>query len=480
MRTEKRLREMIAGLPPGTPLPPDRDLGARFGVSRKTVEKAMQQLAAEDLVERARRRGTSVRRDAADFPALASRRSSVDDLVALLLDSIRRGEYKSGEALPSVKYLARACRVGRITAIRALAELRRRREIVRIGRTHWVGHLRRMLSPAARRGEVVMLLRDAAHLPTIFHSERFASEAFRTMEEHLAYAGYVLRFSFTEELPQLYREWRRARRYPTGLIVYDTNGNELPRIPLLRDSTPFLRDTAHIPIVLDMAWLPVKLWRGKIYVFDHEETSTAIAQAVARFVCERGWERVRVFADNDEVLTNPRRAWQFTHLLKLRSELVYLNPAIEHRMVLVNERPGACTELPQDAPWLSRAEYELSRHTAVSFDTVRPEISFSAVLASAFCPPRGREMWIFQRDRHAAEAISWAREHRVGIPGDVAIIGLENDPSLYHLGLTRCNPDFTGLGYLMAHAIIGDFDVPTDTRGMLPNRAWIVEKRTTP
>jgi len=73
-----------------------------------------------------------------------------------------------------------------------------------------------------------------------------------------------------------------------------------------------------------------------------------------------------------------------------------------------------------------------------------------------------------------------ARARRIDVPRDVALIGLENDPSLYHHGLTRCDPDFESIGYLMAHALIGDFAVPTDRAGILPNRAYMVEKATTP
>jgi hypothetical protein len=56
---------------------------------------------------------------------------------------------------------------------------------------------------------------------------------------------------------------------------------------------------------------------------------------------------------------------------------------------------------------------------------------------------------------------------------------VENDPAYYHLGLTYCYPDFARLGYLMAHALIGDFPVEKTTRGSIRMHTLVVEKLTT-
>jgi DNA-binding transcriptional regulator YhcF (GntR family) len=56
------LRERIVSgrLPPGALLPGEQDLARRLGVSRITVKRALNELAARGLVERQRGRGTSV------------------------------------------------------------------------------------------------------------------------------------------------------------------------------------------------------------------------------------------------------------------------------------------------------------------------------------------------------------------------------------------------------------------------------------
>src|SRR5687768_6030849 len=54
------LRERIRGLPPGSPLPGEHELAARFGVSRVTVRRALSLLERTGLVSRQRGRGTTV------------------------------------------------------------------------------------------------------------------------------------------------------------------------------------------------------------------------------------------------------------------------------------------------------------------------------------------------------------------------------------------------------------------------------------
>ena len=54
------LRQQIDGLPPGTPVPPERALSQQFNISRTTVRQALHDLAVEGRIIRRQGRGTFV------------------------------------------------------------------------------------------------------------------------------------------------------------------------------------------------------------------------------------------------------------------------------------------------------------------------------------------------------------------------------------------------------------------------------------
>lgn len=83
-RVENALAAEIAagGLPPGSQLPPEDGLIARFGVSRTTVRKAIEHLVACGLVEIRRGRGTFVAEPKLTQP-LTGLSGFVEDMAAL-------------------------------------------------------------------------------------------------------------------------------------------------------------------------------------------------------------------------------------------------------------------------------------------------------------------------------------------------------------------------------------------------------------
>ena len=90
-RIEQALRERIATLDPGDPLPSDAELCDEFGVSRMTARNAMQRLADEGLVLRVPGKGSFV----AEPPA--HRRA--DRLLTFSREMERRGRQPSSRVL---------------------------------------------------------------------------------------------------------------------------------------------------------------------------------------------------------------------------------------------------------------------------------------------------------------------------------------------------------------------------------------------
>lgn len=68
---------------PGDLLPGETDLAARFGVSRVTIRKTLEQLASDGLVDRRQGRGTFVRETHGRAPVRAEVTGLVDNLLAM-------------------------------------------------------------------------------------------------------------------------------------------------------------------------------------------------------------------------------------------------------------------------------------------------------------------------------------------------------------------------------------------------------------
>ena len=119
---EQALRERIATLSPGDPLPSDAMLCREFSVSRMTARNAVQRLTQEGLVDRVPGRGTFV----AEPPA----HRSVDNLLSFSEQMRRRGQTASAEHVdvrerPASDEEARALELAAGAGVVVLRRLRR-------------------------------------------------------------------------------------------------------------------------------------------------------------------------------------------------------------------------------------------------------------------------------------------------------------------------------------------------------------------
>lgn len=125
-RITRELREQIRKLAPGSPVPSEAALCAKYdNVSRTTLRRALARLEEEGLIMTAPGVGRVVRDPDADHEEgerdalLQYRRIAAD-----LRGQIQRGELKPGDPLPSEAEIVRRYGVSRNTAVRAFAHLK--------------------------------------------------------------------------------------------------------------------------------------------------------------------------------------------------------------------------------------------------------------------------------------------------------------------------------------------------------------------
>lgn len=179
---EAWLRERCATLPAGSLLPAESELAERFQVSRMTARQALQNLAAEGLIERRRGAGTFV------APTPLHRADSV--LLSFTQDMQRRGMTAS----------SRIVSAGLITSPAEAVQLGRRPDT-------WVVRIDRI-----RLADGVPVARERATLP----------EEFKAVLDHDLESG-----SLDTALTKLGRQWGKASGYVSARLASEDDAQAL-------------------------------------------------------------------------------------------------------------------------------------------------------------------------------------------------------------------------------------------------------------
>ncbi len=93
-----------------------------------------------------------------------------------------------------------------------------------------------------------------------------------------------------------------------------------------------------------------------------------------------------------------------------------------------------------------------------------------------FVPQCAKAASIFR----GSAATRWCKAHRIPFPSGAAVLCFDDDPSLRRRGIASCIPDRHTIGYLMAHALIGDIPIRTSRHGFLRTPALLLQRRTLP
>jgi hypothetical protein len=284
--------------------------------------------------------------------------------------------------------------------------------------------------------------------------------AYRKMERELIKYGWTMRYGDSRQLDAFLAQ---GGQEPEGIdaifcadMLQEHYQQRLGRLKRLVGP----RKLPGAPAVVIAGSVGSDIIRGITY-FNHGNIQTTIFRTLAQRLYHKRIGVVRLFY---------RFAWHMHSLAacaKLYSELRALDPhcSMEFICVVAPQQRGALVEYVND---IGRRMGSGSGFEA----TVRPV----ATLQEGFSPPAPGSVWVFTDDADAVVALDWAGAAGVGVPADVALIGLENAPAFLGRGISGCVHDWETTGYLMAHAIIGDSALQVSTRGFVRTQALMLER----
>lgn len=465
----------------GTPLPRLADLGARFGVSERTVRTHVRELASCGILHTVRGVGTFVglptEHGLRSGGERCARQLSADVIAAQVRAAIGRGEYRSGDPLPSLKSLRLQFHVTERTVSAAYRRLAERGHVVRVGKRYWVGEYTELAVTEGPRRDVYLFHGDG-DATYLYTRDRF-SPAYRAMEQELMLHGVTLHYFPAHVLLEQIARWRQGDVLPLGVVLAGQTAEQSDSsLMQLRDLRRRVRRGA--PSVLVAGRSDKRLDRRFHYVTTGN-VPTVQARTLVNWAVRWGYRRIRVFGNAD--VASP---YTLLDLYRILPELHHAVPRAVFRYHLQYQEspPYAAEGLDRlfAATGRSRSQMEdvLSKYERLSLTDA---LSHTTTGPSGRYPrpkPRSREIWVCAQDREAAEALEWCRAERTAVPDRVALLSIENNPAYLHLGISALIPDWHGIGCVMAHALLGDVPVQRTSKGFLRVRMVMLRRRTTP
>jgi len=470
----------ISKLPPDSCLPPDRELGAQWDLSTITIQRVLAKLRDEGKVIRIPGKGTftpnleksSVKR-VMRVRTDTSWESSVDHLASNLIRMISEGVYRKGKALPPVKFIRNQFRVSSETVTSAYQSMESQGYVEKIGKNYWVGRMDQLLSDAPRR-EVTCFRFGTGDFQQVFTGDPL-SLAFQKMERELYHSGFSLRFESIQRLDALATEWETSGRYPSCLFFYGVDASHIPFFRDLYGRYPGLKKN-QVRLAIYGQGNDLSELASMGQVFSRGNTETERARALAHHLLNRGVREACLCLQESDITEIPRAEFALKIALSLKNAI----PGFKLHIVVnagANSATGADRLLDTVSPEFRK--YLEAKFPGSDLAGLDREVRFSAQPFEACRENAQAKVWIFSRDKAAGQALTWMKERGIRVPEEVSLVGLENDPACYNLGISHCGPDWDGLGYALAHSIVGDVRLARSQNGFVKVRGRFVDKLTT-
>lgn len=474
-RIQRWVRENAGTWLPGSRLATDRQLAAQFGVSIMTVRRALTRCARDGLLVRVRGKGTFVPPLSEPASVTSHSRLSWERLADRLEAACREGELKRGDDLPFHKEMQRLFRVGPSTVTRACRELERRGWLTRTGKRYVIGGADR-LPRYPSRSEILLLAESEDEAARLFTNDYMAL-TLQKMESELLSCGYSLRFDVYDRNGSLPAAWNQRSSSLQGIILTGTDSGRVTESDFERILTGLRIPRRGGPRVLILT-TNVRPRIAGMRSFSTSHTTTVMCRELARFIAAKAWQHVEVIYDASasgnghlmDVFRLLPELERFCPRARLRYRIVgYADPARHGRFSHV------VMSLLAGQPLVSR----LSKYRAVTPAEIRGFVTMHTSLEETVEEIGPGSVAVCHAATTAVALQRICARHAPAVPGRLSIVSLENAPACLHREITACIRDWESNGYLMAHALMGDFPVALTNRGFIVARARIMQRSST-
>ncbi len=463
----------------GERLPTVRELSRRFGVSVSSVQHKLRPYVADGRLTAIRGRGLFVtsRMEGVSEPVAAHSATSAESIAEAIAEDIATGRLKYGEALPALKLVSKQFKTAHPNVTRAYRILARRGLARKVGRNFWVGGLQSIRS-FGRRGTIACFNFSEGD-PSDLAAETPVRKAFSAMEHELHNHRLRIRFENPAKLDLFLRPDAFARSEHAGVCICGITAKRYANLhPLIAALGPVLSRTGKKIL---LCGVHARRPRNAHY-FCHGTIITNVVRTAADYCTSRSFQDiVLIFREDQEDISNVRFLFRFI------SEMLVRNPHARIMFLIQARRPGQSAEeiFKRTASFRVSGHFEyleglLSKYRPMTMPELYKVVTIGEDIDDLLRrAPRG-SMWLCGTADTARACLGWCESRRVSIPSETAILCFDENPSLSLKGIASCVPDWHTIGYLMAHALIGDIPIRKSRKGYLRTPAVLFQRDTMP
>ena len=475
------IEAVIADPSAGECLPTISELAQRFGLSPTSIKHLLKPYITRNMLTAIRGKGTYItsRMSPSKQPITLRTLVSADSIANALTDDIATGKLKQGDPLPAVKFLCKQFRVGQSTVTQAYRRVAEKGLARKVGRNYWVGGLQSIRSFRARKTIACFNFSegDASDLT----SANDIYKAFAAMEYELQNFRLDLHFEDGAQCDRSLHPRFFSQSDCAGVII---TGVRVARFALLQPRiqklVPVLPRTGKRILVCGAD--PECSIPKQVSYFCHGTIITNTVRTAAEYCFTKDFKDISLlFREKEDNFRDLR------FLIRFISESRMRNPKVRFHFLIQTLRLESSPEnIFQRASSYKRSgsfdylEGLLSKYEKMTMDDLYRMITISVNLDDLLTRVPQGAIWVTKDASTALQVVEWCTSHHIRIPSSAAILTFDQSQLLQYRGIATCVPDWHTMGYLMAHALIGDIPMKKSRRGFLRTPAILYNRATLP